>query len=47
MSMCVCVCVCEGRALSHKKQGNNAIAATRMDLELTILSEMSQKEKDK
>ena len=33
--------------LSHKKEQNNAIAATCMELEIVIPSEASQKEKDK
>ena len=33
--------------LSHKKECNNAIAATWLDLDIIILSEVSQKEKDK
>ena len=32
---------------SHKKEWNNAIAATWMDLEIIILSDVSQTEKDK
>ena len=36
-----------GILLSHKKEWNNAISATWMDLEIVILSEVSQTEKDK
>ena len=36
-----------GILLSHKKEQNNAIAATVLDLETVILSEVSQTEKDK
>ena len=36
-----------GILLSHKKEQNNAFAATLMDLEIIILSEVSQTEKDK
>ena len=36
-----------GILLSHKKECNNAIAATWLDLDIIILSEVSQKEKDK
>ena len=38
-----------GKLLSHKKEQNNIMpfAATRMDLEIVILSEVSQTEKDK
>ena len=35
-----------GILLSHKKEWNNAICSN-MDLEITILNEVSQKEKDK
>ena len=35
-----------GILLSHKKEQNNVIAATWMDLEIVILSEVSQKNKD-
>ena len=34
-----------GLLLSHKKEGNNAIVATWMDLEIIILSEVGQSEK--
>ena len=33
--------------LNHEEERNNAIAATEMELEIIILSELSQKEKDK
>ena len=36
-----------GILFSHKKEQNNAFAATWMDLRIVILSEVSQKEKDK
>ena len=36
-----------GILLSHKKEWNIAFAATRIDLEIIILSELSQTEKDK
>ena len=36
-----------GILLSHGKEKNNAFAATWMDLETIILSEVSQTEKDK
>ena len=36
-----------GILLSHKKSEIMPFAATRMDLEMTILSEVSQTEKDK
>ena len=35
-----------GILLSHKKEQSNAFAATWMQLEIIILSEVSQKEKD-
>ena len=47
---CVCVCVCiphNGILLSHKKERHMPFAATWMELETLILSEVSQKEKDK
>ena len=43
--MCVCVCVME-YYLAIKKNGIMPLAATQMDLEIIILSEVSQKEKD-
>ena len=36
-----------GILFGHRKEWNNAFAATRMDLEIIILSEVSQTEKDK
>ena len=36
-----------GILLSHKKEQNNAISAMSMEVETLILSEVSQKEKDK
>ena len=45
--MCVCVCVYDGILLSHKKNEILLFAATSMDLDIIILSEVSQKEKDK
>ena len=36
-----------GILLSHKKECNNAIAATWMDLDIIVLSDISHKEKDK
>ena len=44
---CVCVCVYDGILLSHKKNEILLFAATSMDLDIIILSEVSQKEKDK
>ena len=40
--VCVCVCVCnDGILLSHKKEWNNIMcSATRMDLEMIILSQI-------
>ena len=45
--VCVCVCVYDGILLSHKKNEILLFAATSMDLDIIILSEVSQKEKDK
>ena len=39
--------ICNGILLNHKKEWNNAFAATWMDLEIIILSEVSQTEKNK
>ena len=39
--------ICNGIPFSHKNELNNAIAATLIDLEIIILSKVSQKEKDK
>ena len=39
--------ICNGTFLSHKKEWNDAIWATWMDLEIIILCEVRQKEKDK
>ena len=36
-----------GILLSHKKEWNNVICSNMMDPEIIILSEVSQKEKDK
>ena len=47
MCVCVCVCVYDGILLSHKKNEILLFAATSMDLDIIILSEVSQKEKDK
>ena len=41
------VYIYNGILLSHKKSEIMPFAATRMDLEMTILSEVSQTEKDK
>ena len=41
------VYIYNGILLSHKKEQNHAICSNRMDLEIIILSEVSQKEKDK
>ena len=35
--------VCNEILVSHKKEWNNAFAATLMDLEIIILSEMSKR----
>ena len=40
------VLVHNGILLSHSKECNNAIAATWMDLEIVVLSEVSQVGKD-
>jgi len=40
------VLVHNGILLSHSKECNNAIAATWMDLEIVVLSEVSQTGKD-
>ena len=37
---------CNGILLSHKKEWNNAICSNMADLEITILSEVSQTEKE-
>ena len=39
--------ICNGILFSHKKGHIMSFAQTRMDLELIILSEVSQTEKDK
>ena len=41
------VYICNGILLSHKKNKIMPFAATQMDLETIILSEVSQAEKDK
>ena len=41
------VYIYNGILLSHKKEQNMPFAATWMELEILILSEVSQKEKDK
>ena len=38
---------CNGIPLSQDKERENAFAATWMDLEMIILSEVNEKEKDK
>ena len=38
---------CNGILLNHRKKEIMSFAATRIDLEITILSEVSQTEKDK
>ena len=44
--VCVCVCVYNGILLIHKKKEIMPFAATWMDLEIIILSEVSQTKKD-
>ena len=39
--------ICNGILLSHKKHEIMPFVATRMDLDIIILSEVSQTEKDK
>ena len=39
--------ILKGILLSHKKEWNNPIVATWMDVEIIILGEVTQKEKDK
>ena len=39
--------ICNGILFSHKNKQNNAFVATRMDLEIIIMSEVSQTQKDK
>ena len=51
---CTCIRTCvytcrhthNGIIISHKKEGNNTFAATWIDKEIIILSEISQKDKD-
>ena len=43
----VCVCIYNGILLSHKEKERMPFAATWMGLEMIILTEGSQKEKDK
>ena len=46
--ICVCVCVCVYRILlSHKKKAIRPHETTWMDREIILLSELSQKEKEK
>ena len=40
-------CICNGVLLSHKKNKITSFAATRMQPEITVLSEVSQRERDK
>ena len=44
--VCLYIYIYNGILLSHKKNGIMPRAATQMDLEMIILSEVSQKEKD-
>ena len=44
---CVCVCVCVVKYYSAMKKKIMPFATTWMDLEINILSEVSQTEKDK
>ena len=47
VSVCLCVYTCNRILLSHKKKEILPFAATWIDLEGTMSSEISQKEKDK
>ena len=45
--VCVCVYICNGITLRHKKNKIISFAATWVELETLVVSEVSQKEKDK
>ena len=40
------VLICDGMLLGHEKEWSNAICSNMMHLEITILSEVSQTEKN-
>ena len=44
--VCIYIHTYNGIILSHKKEGNNTFAATWIDQEIIILSEISQRDKD-